>query len=395
MSPALEREPPGAIYDAIVIGAGPAGLAMSRELSARRVRHVVLERGREIGQTWANLYDSLVLHTTRALSALPGLPFPSGTPQFPTRLDLLTYLRTYAGAFSVPVTFGMDVVELRRDPGAWTARTRGGATLSAHSVVVATGIASNPYLPDLPGRDSFRGRIVHSAEFRRPAPFAGQRVLVVGAGNSAADVSVALAGAGIDVTLAIRSGATVLPLTFAGIPIQYLGFALAPLPRALQSAIGGVLGKAAGAFGRRARIPPAPIQACTRVPIIGGELLAAIDAGRIRLAGGIDRLTGEGVRFDDESSGRFDSIILATGYRAAIGFLDASVRRDRCGFALRSDPVTSADYAGLYFVGHNPDIRGGLYRIARDASRAGRHIKSALDGTRQRSTERRRRHNGK
>jgi len=383
------------VYDALVIGAGPAGLASSHELSSLGISHVVLERGQEVGQTWADLYDSLVLHTTRALSALPGLPFPSGTPQFPTRLDLLAYLRTYAQKFSVPVQYGMRVADLRREADVWSARTADGHQVAARTAVVATGIVSNPYVPDLPGRDRFTGRIVHSVEFRRAAPFTNERVLVIGGGNSAADISVALAQARIDVTLAIRSGATVLPLKLAGIPIQYLGFALTPLPRRAQRALGAGIGKVASLLGRRTPIPPAAYQECTRVPVIGGQLSAAIESGAIRLRCSVAEILRDEVQFSDGTVAPFDTIILATGYRPAIQFLEGRVRRDRCGFAERSDAVTSADHPDLYLVGHNQDIRGGLYRIGRDARRAARRIKSGPGDTRQRPTERRRRHNEK
>src|SRR5262245_9976097 len=142
----------GPVFDTIVIGAGPAGLATSHELSALGITHTVLERGGEVGQTWANLYDSLVLHTTRALSTLPGLAFPAGTPQFPTRLDLLSYLREYGKRFSVPVECGMHVVDLQRESDIWSARTADGRRVSGRTAVIATGIVSNPYMPDLPGR---------------------------------------------------------------------------------------------------------------------------------------------------------------------------------------------------------------------------------------------------
>ena len=198
-------------YEALVIGAGPAGLATSRDLGRAGVdAHLVVERGSEVGQTWAHLYDSLVLHTTRRLSALPGLALPPGTPRFPRRLDYVGYLGKYARAFAVPLRLGTDIIGLRRHSNMWRARTAAGAELSARAVVVATGIASRPYVPDLPGRERFGGRVIHSAEYRRPGPFRGQRVLVVGAGNSAADISVELAHAGIGVTLAVRSGATVI-----------------------------------------------------------------------------------------------------------------------------------------------------------------------------------------
>src|SRR5437870_13059157 len=110
--------------DVLVIGGGPAGLATSRELMCAGISHVVLERGDQVGHTWANLYDSLVLHTARGLSRLPGLAFPAGTPTFPSRGDFVAYLRRYADVFAVPVETGTAVTRVRPSGGAWTVDTQ-------------------------------------------------------------------------------------------------------------------------------------------------------------------------------------------------------------------------------------------------------------------------------
>lgn len=361
--------------DAIVIGAGPAGLATSRELRRAGIEHAVLERGDAVGASWADFYDSLVLHTARALSALPGMDFPRGTPVFPTRLDFLAYLHAYARECGVPVQTGADVGALERRGEHWRVRTRAGAELSARAVVVATGIASSPFAPELPGLQRFGGRVLHSREYRRPAPFEGSRVIVVGAGNSAADVAVDLARAGIDVTLSVRRRIASVPARVAGLPVQYVGLAVASLPPPLRRWLGAAIG---------GRVP------CPHPPVIGRELSRSLRAGTVRLKGGIEELRPGAVRFADGSTLPADAIVLATGFRPAVGFLDGLVRRDACGFPLRVDRVTSADAPGLFFVGHRYDIRGALYNIGRDAVRAASAVRSALDGAPRTPTERRR-----
>ena len=111
------------------------------------------------------------------------------------------------------------------------------------------------------------------------------------------------------------------------------------------------------------------------------------------MKGGVAELTETGIRFQDGTVQPFDAVILATGYRAAVGLVRHAIRVDDCGFARRHDRVTSADQRDLYFVGHNYDIRGGLYNIGRDARLAGARIKSTLDDRRRTSTGTRRRHN--
>src|SRR5687767_3224337 len=114
------------LFDTLVIGAGPAGLASSRALTLTGARHLVLERGSRPGQTWADLYDSLVLHTARPLSALPGLPFAKGTGLFPKRQDFVAYLEQYATRFAVPLRTHALVTDLRRESTVWRARLASG-----------------------------------------------------------------------------------------------------------------------------------------------------------------------------------------------------------------------------------------------------------------------------
>ena len=380
-------------YDALVIGAGPAGLATSAALSRERVQHVVLERGEQLGQTWANLYDSLVLHTAKGLSALPGLRFSRATPLFPSREDFLSYLHRYADRFQLPVETRADVASLSRANGTWTARTTAGVLVEARSVVVATGIVSNPYVPEIPGRQLFGGRVLHSVEYRRPDGFTGRRVLVVGAGNSAGEISVELARAGADVTLAVRTGASVIPREIAGIPIQYFAVVLASLPMTVQRTVAAAMAATSAFVRGSAVLPRPPVKSCPNVPLIGFHMADLLRDGTIRLKGGLAEFTSSGVRFTDESEQPFDVVILATGYRAAVGMMRNLIRLDPCGFALRRDKVVSVDRPDLYFVGHNYDIRGGLLNISRDARLAAERITSTLRDRSRTSTEMPRRSN--
>jgi cation diffusion facilitator CzcD-associated flavoprotein CzcO len=380
-------------YDAVVIGAGPAGLATSAALSRERVQHAVLERGQQLGQTWANLYDSLVLHTAKGLSALPGLRFSRATPLFPSREDFLAYLHRYADRFQLPVETRADVASLTRANGTWTARTTAGVLVEARTVVVATGIVSNPYVPEISGRQRFGGRVLHSVEYRRPDGFTGRRVLVVGAGNSAGEISVELARAGADVTLAVRTGASIFPREIAGIPIQYFSVALASLPRTAQRIAAAMIQGVSALVRGPAVLPPPAVTNCPHVPLIGFHLADLLRDGTIRLKGGLAEFTSGGVRFTDESEQPFDAVILATGYRAAVGMMRNLIRLDECGFARRRDRVVSVDRPDLYFVGHNYDIRGGLFNISRDARLAAEGVTATLRDTSRTSTETpRRRH---
>lgn len=373
-------------FDVIVIGAGPAGLATSRELMRRGVSHVVLERGDRVAHSWANLYESLVLHTGKHMSALPGLRLPRSAPLFVPRGDFVEYLGDYATRFRLPVRTEWLVTSVERLTGEHGPRWRVSgeargrhAEIDCTALIVATGIVANPRVPTIPGADEFEragGRLLHAVEYRTPHAFYGKRVLVVGAGNSGGEIASELARTGnangnvTDVTIAVRSGANVVPREIAGIPVQYLARYIGKLPRKAREAVVRLVGR----IVEKRRGPPVlprpahgPLDA---IPLIGFHLVDAIRAGLIRVRGGIARLTPAGAVFADGRTPAelpFDTVILATGYSAALAPLGQLIRVDAKGFAVRRDRVESADHDALYFVGHNYDATGGLFNIARDA----------------------------
>src|SRR3954470_19133253 len=144
-------------FDVVVIGAGPAGLATSRELARRGVEHVVLERGDCVGYSWANLYESLVLHTGKHMSALPGMRLPRSAPLFVPRGEFVRYLTQYAARFVLPVRTGSRVTavdRLTREEGHWRVAAEtphGPVEVHCRALVMATGIIANPRVPVIAG----------------------------------------------------------------------------------------------------------------------------------------------------------------------------------------------------------------------------------------------------
>ncbi len=366
-------------FDVVIVGAGPGGLAVSQQLTARNIRHVILERGDHPAWMWGHVYDSLRLHTGKHLSSLPGMPFPAGTPLFPNRSEFISYLHNYVARFQLPVRNGIEATGLRRDNGNWIVET-GEAHYQTKIVVVATGIMSSPVLPAFPGMDSYTGQLFHSTDYRRPNQRLGQSILVIGIGNSAAEIASELAASGRDVTVSIRSGATVIPRTIAGIPSQYFGWGMSWLPGPIQRRIMRSVGLLGSFLRRRQATLPRKVEAgpCQDVPVVGHAILEHITAGRIRLRPGIAEFTVDSVRFTDGSEWQGDAVVLATGYRSAMEWMGGYEARDECGFAQRKGRVQSATHPNLFFVGHNYDGRGGLYNIRIDARRIGRQVATSL-----------------
>jgi cation diffusion facilitator CzcD-associated flavoprotein CzcO len=360
--------------DAIVVGAGPAGLATAAALRALGLEAVILEKSDAVGAVWRRHYDRLHLHTDRVRSSLPGLPMPQAYGRYPSRVQVVQYLEAYAAKFALKPVFNAPVSAIRRDGRFWRAEA-GQHSRSAPIVVVATGLADHPCSPTWPGTESFGGSVLHSSAYRNPQPFADKRVLVVGCGNSGAEIALDLAEAGLDVTLAVRGPVNVIPRELFRRPILAWGLAGRLLPaRAADTINAPLLRFATGSIEKLGlqRSPKGPLQSIEedgRVPVIDVGTLDAIRDGRIKLRGDIASFTPDGVDFKQSPAERFDAIILATGFRPDLRPLlpDAQGVLGATGAPLVSGRATAEP--GLFFCGAIPSALGQLRQIGIDATR--------------------------
>lgn len=360
--------------DAIVIGAGPAGLATAAALEARGLKAAILEKSGAVGAVWRRHYDRLHLHTDRARSGLPGLPIPKACGRYPSRADVVAYLEAYAAKFALKPVFNAPVRAVRRDGRAWRAEA-GENSQTAPIVVVATGWADYPHAPAWPGMETFGGEILHSSVYRNPARFAEKRVLVIGYGNSGAEIALDLAEAGIDVALAVRGPVNVIPRELFGVPILVFPIAQQWLPPRLADIINAPLLRFAigriEKFGLK-RSPKGPLQAIEedgRVPLIDVGTLDAIRDGRIRLRGDVTSFERDSVVFRQSPPERFGAVILATGFRPDLRTLlpDAKGVLNESGAPLVSGKATAE--RGLFFCGAIPSAIGQFRQIGVEAIR--------------------------
>lgn len=307
-------------HDAIVIGAGQSGLAATHALLARGLRPLVLEAGDEPVGSWPHYYDSLTLFSPARYSALPGLPFPGDPERYPHRDEVADYLRTYAAHLDADIRTGQQVVEVARD-NEFRVTTADGTSFTTPTVIAATGGFGNPHRPALPGLDCFPGTVLHAAQYRSPAPFDNQRVIVVGAGNSAVQIAAELAEHA-HVTLATRK-----PVKFS---------AQRPLGRDLHFWLD------------RTGLDHLPIGPW----LPDGFTTPVLDTGRYRTALAQRRpdrrpvftaLEGSKVIWPDEQREHVDAIILATGYRPDLPYLRT--------LGTAHDRGVSRHHRGLGFVG--------------------------------------------
>jgi cation diffusion facilitator CzcD-associated flavoprotein CzcO len=358
-------------FPALVVGAGPAGLAAAACLKRRGVDALVLEAAPAVGDAWRHHYDRLRLHTVKHQSHLPGMPFAKELPRYPSRADVVAYLEAYAAHFGIVPRTNEAVRAVRAADGGFVVESARGVH-RARAVVLATGLNRLPNPDRLPGQEDFRGALMHSARYRNGDAFAGQRVLVVGAGNSGAEIALDLAERGAQPTMAVRTPVNIVPRDFLGMPMQLTSIRVRNLPIAVGDRIGRLVSRLA--FGNLARYGLArpalgamsAFKLHRRVPIIDVGTIAAIKRGEIAVKPGVTRLTETGAVFADGSTAAFDTVVLATGFRAALaeivavpGVLDADgYPRDWQG---------GGACPNLFFVGYQQPATGLLRQIAIDA----------------------------
>lgn len=314
-------------YDILVIGGGQAGLAAGYQLRQAGLSFAILEAAAEVGGSWPSYYDSLRLFSPANRSGLPGMPFPGDPQGYPTRDQVVAYLREYARRFALPVIAGARVLRVERGAEGFRALTADGRAFAARGIIAASGAFHRPYMPELPGQASFAGQLLHAASYRRPEPFAGQRVVVVGAGNSAIQIAAELTGV-TRVTLATRE------------PIRFRR----------QKLLGRDVHHWAWRLGLD-RLPVGGLAAQASAGVIDtGAYQAAIAAGRPARRAMFTRFNSNGVVWADGSAEPVDAVIFATGYRPSLDYLAGLGALDDAGQPLQRRGV-STSVAGLAYVG--------------------------------------------
>jgi cation diffusion facilitator CzcD-associated flavoprotein CzcO len=370
-------------HDVLIIGAGSAGLATAALLRERGIESLIVEAGPEPGAVWRTRYDRLRLHTPRLLSGLPGLRIPRRYGRWITRDDLIEYFHAYAAHHRLEVRTDTRVEHIAQDGDAWRLDTPAGPIHAQH-VVVATGYNGAPYVPDWPGRESFTGELIHSAQYANPAPFRGRDVLVVGAGNSGAEIAHdVIDGGAARSRLSVRTPPQIVRRATAGIPAQLIGMAIKHLPPHWVDPI--------SITQRKLSIPDLSAQGLPRpdvgvrtafiatgtTPILDVGIVNAVKRGRVEVVAAVDALDGADVILSDGSRIQPDAVIAATGFRAGldelVGHLGVLGAR---GLPVEKDGP--AALPGLWFVGFTPTLGGQL----REGSIAARKVAEEIAAAR-------------
>ena len=316
-------------WDVLVVGAGPAGLILAKHLQSYDTRFQLIDRGSDVGGVWdidapgSPMYDSAHFISSRSLSGIPGFPMPDGYPDYPNHTLVLDYIRSFADTFDLRkhVRLNTQITHAKRDrQGKWKLETKEGETLTARYLICANGVTWEPNLVSWPG--NFDGEIRHSITYRSPSEFAGKRVLIVGAGNSGADIACDAAFAAKQTFISIRRGYHFVPKYIMGQPTDVFARKGAKLPDWISTpAITLILNLMNGNVARYG-FPKPDHKLFQSHPLMNTQILHYVGHGDCVVKPDIARLDGHCVEFVDGSREQVDLIIAATGYKHDIPFLD-------------------------------------------------------------------------
>lgn len=349
-----------------VIGAGPSGITALKNLLDEGLDAVAFDRNDQVGGNWIfseKLSHSSVFETTHIISSKTLSQYEDFTfddfdpriPDYPSHDQLRRYFQAYAKHFDLypHIEFETTVVNCERlDEQTWeVTTTKNGIPQKAlfGHLVVCSGHHWDPRRPHYPGQ--FNGRQLHSHEFKRAAPFAGKRVLVIGGGNSACDVAVETSRVSARTELSWRRGYRIFPKFSMGVPTDVMGAKMAVFPLWLRNRLSDLLINFTIGPNRLYNLPKPATKFGSYHPTINDELLYKIRHGKVHPRPDIERLDGDRVHFKDGTHGEFDVIIACTGYRISHPFFDKSFIDYSEGPVRLYRKMFHPDFENLYFIG--------------------------------------------
>ncbi len=367
-----------------IIGAGPGGLATAAALHEHGISTVVLEKSPSVAASWRAHYDRLHLHTTRRWSSLPGLPIPRSYGRWVARDDFVRYLESYTEHHGIEVATGVEVDSIERHKGEWALHANGGRRLATPVAVVATGFNHTAHMPSWPGREGYEGELLHASRYRNAKPYAGKDVLVVGVGNTGAEIAVDLAeGGATRVRLAVRTAPHIVRRSTLGWPAQANGVLCRRLPTRLVDVLAARMAKVAVPDLSKHGLPRPDTGLYTRarqgaIPIQDVGLISAVRKRKVEPVAAVESFDGSKIQLADGTTVAPDVVIAATGFRRGLEDLvgGLGVLNDE-GRPLAHGARTHPEAPGLHFIGYTNPLSGMLRELSLDAQKIARAIARA------------------
>lgn len=348
-----------------IIGAGPSGLAQARAFRAQGIEFDVYERHTDVGGLWdlenpgSAMYESAHFISSRTLSGFLGFPMPESYPDYPRREQVLEYLRSFADAYALRphIRFGTAVERVVPHANGATVRLAG-RDVEYAGVVCATGVNWSPNLPEYAGE--FAGTLRHSVSYRRPEEFAGKRVLIIGLGNSGADIACDAARYAAQAYVSVRRGYHFIPKHIFGKPADVFAHDGPKLPKWLELAVFTWLQRIVVGDTTALGMPKPDHRVLESHPLMNDQLLHHLRHGDVTLKPDIESFAGKTVRFKDGSEVEVDEVLAATGYRMTLPYLDASELEHEGKRVSHVLSVFSRKHPTLFTLGF-VELNGALY----------------------------------
>jgi indole-3-pyruvate monooxygenase len=367
----------------LIVGASVSGLACAACLSKAGVEYIVIEKQKEVAAPWRNHYERLHLHTNKKLSHLPYQKFPSGVPLYPGRLQVVEYLDRYQKEFNILPLFNTEAKSISKEGAYWISHTANG-NFKSKNLIMCTGAFGLPRTPDFKGMETFPGKIIHSSNYTTGRQFTGQKVLVVGFGNSACEIALDLYEQGAAPSLSVRSAVNVLPRDILGIPVLQLGLVMALLPPRVADTLNAPLIKFINGditkLGLK-KLPYGPLEQIQKdqtVPLLDIGTLKLIREKHCVVYDEIDHIQNKTVYFRGGRIEEFDAIVAAIGYNK--GFEQDILHVNKSRFddlQVCADKQKHFGKDGLYFCGFYISPTGQIREIGKDAKKIARSILNA------------------
>jgi cation diffusion facilitator CzcD-associated flavoprotein CzcO len=369
--------------ETLVVGASISGLALASSLQKQNIGYIIIEKQSQVAAPWRNHYDRLHLHTNKRISNLPYKKFGRTIPKYPTRQQVVDYLEDYQKEFDIKPLFNTEAKLIKKENGYWIIETTNG-TFKSEFVIMATGAFGKPKPVNFRGMETFTGRIMHSYGYKTGKDFKGQKVLVVGFGNSACEIAIDLYEQGAIPSMSVRSPVNIIPRDILGIPVLELSLLMSHLPPRVADAINAPLIRLL--FGDITKLglkkmPYGPFEEIQRdrsIPVLDIGIIKHIRKGHIHIYGGIDHIEGKKIYFSERVQEDFDAIVAGIGYyRDYAEIIDV----DKTRFEDLNLSVSRQKYFGkdgLYFCGFWVGPTGQIREIASDAQKIAGDIAKKL-----------------
>jgi thioredoxin reductase len=356
----------------LIIGAGPAGLAVAGRLSKLNIPYEIIEMTDNVASTWRNHYDRLHLHTAKDLSHLPHLKFPKEYPIYVSKNDVVSYMENYAEHFNIKPHFREKATSIKNENGTWITTTASDKVWQSDSIIIGTGSNRVQNSPSWPGLDNFKGIIQHSKDYRNGKEYKDKNVLIIGMGNTGAELAIDLNENGAKTYISVRGPVNIVTRDFNGKPTQYTAIKLQKLPPWLNDFIANTVQKLTigdlSKYGIQnlKMSPSAQLRELGKTPIIDLGTIDLIKKGEVNIKPGIQNFTQNGIVFENGEKHKFDAVILATGYKPEVEDFLESTEHIFNSLNLPKSPIIEQN-KGLYFIGFDLYNGGVLYSIHRNS----------------------------